>query len=44
MQDELQVAKASMQRAQDEQRAYADKDRREVEFEEGQYVYLSFNS
>jgi len=41
VQDELQVAKASMQKPQDEQRAYAGKDRREVEFEEGQYVYLS---
>ena len=41
MQGELQAAKACMQRAQDRQRAYADKDRREVEFEKGQYVYLS---
>ena len=40
MQGELQAAKACMQRAQDRQRAYADQDRKGVEFEKGQYVYL----
>ena len=41
MQEELQAAKACMQKAQDRQEAYANDKRRAVTFEVGQYVFLN---